>query len=130
MTRKEGENNGGQNILFFPGHRMLVLLSLLLSIWCSVHHYFPLLSWSSYVSVAHSFVVYMVFCPPLFSSSFLVIVFWCCPVFCCLYSVLSTIISSFFPGHRETLYRKQKTEQQQNKMTRKEKENNGGQNTI
>jgi hypothetical protein len=27
-------------------------------------------------------------------------VFWCCPVFCCVYGVLSTIISSFFPGHR------------------------------
>jgi hypothetical protein len=66
----------------------------------SVHHYFPLLSWSSCVSVALSFVIYMVFCPPLFSSSFLVIVFWCCPVFCCLYSVLSTIIFLFFPGHR------------------------------
>jgi hypothetical protein len=79
---------------------VLVLLSLLLSIWCSVHHYFPLLSWSSCVSVAQSFVVYMVFCPPLFSPSFLVIVFWCCPVFCCLYGVLSTIISPFFPGHR------------------------------
>ena len=85
---------------FFPGHRVLVLLSLLLSIWCSVHHYFPLLSWSSCFGVAQSFVVYMVFCPPLFSSSFLVIVFWCCPVFCCLYGVLSTIISPFFPGHR------------------------------
>ena len=85
---------------FFPGHRVLVLPSLLLSIWCSVHHYFPLLSWSSCVSVAQSFVVYIVFCPPLFSSSFLVIVFWCCPVFCCLYGVLSTIISPFFPGHR------------------------------
>jgi hypothetical protein len=71
-----------------------------LSIWCSVHHYFPLLSWSSCVSVAQSFVVYMVFCPPLFPPSFLVIVFWCCPVFCCLYGVLSTIISPFFPGHR------------------------------
>jgi hypothetical protein len=86
--------------LFFPGHRVLVLLSLLLSIWCSVHHYLPLLSWSSCVSVAQSFVVYMVFCPPLFSSSFLVIVFWCCTVFSCLYSVLSTIIFLFFPGHR------------------------------
>jgi hypothetical protein len=85
---------------FFLGHRVLVLPNLLLSIWCSVHHYFPLLSWLSCVSVAQSFVVYMVFCPPLFSSSFLVIVFWCCPVFCCLYSVLSTIISRFFPGHR------------------------------
>ena len=85
---------------FFPGHRVLVLLSLLLSIWCSVHHYFPLLSWSSCFGVAQSFVVYMVFCPPLFSSSFLVIVFWCCPIFCCLYSVLSTIISPIFPGHR------------------------------
>ena len=85
---------------FFPGHRVLVLLSLLLSIRCSLHHYFPLLSWSSCVSVAQSFVVYMVFCPPLFPPSFLVIVFWCCPVFCCLYGVLSTIISPFFPGHR------------------------------
>jgi hypothetical protein len=56
--------------------------------------------WSSYVSVAQYFVVYMVFCPPLFSSSFLVLVFWCCPVFCCLYSVLSTIIFLVFPGHR------------------------------
>ena len=111
---------------FFPGHRVLVLPSLLLSIWCSVHHYFPLLSWSSWFGVAQSFVVYMVFCPPLFPPSFLVIVFWCCPVFCCLYGVLSTIsppsflvimfwccpvfcclygvlstiISPFFPGHR------------------------------
>ena len=111
---------------FFPGHRVLVLPSLLFSIWCSVHHYFPLLSWSSWFGVAQSFVVYMVFCPPLFPPSFLVIVFWCCPVFCCLYgvlstisppsflvimfwcclvfcclySVLSTIISPFFPGHR------------------------------
>jgi hypothetical protein len=151
MTRKEEENNGG-----FPGHRVLVLLSLLLSIWCSVHHYFPLLSWSSCISVAHSFVVYMVFCPPLFSSSFLGIVFWCCPVFCCLYGVLSTIISPFFPDHRvhhidnkrlgntktrwpgkkrkimvdRTLYRQQKTGQHQNTMTRKEGGNNGGQNTI
>jgi hypothetical protein len=86
--------------LFFPGHRVLVLTSLLLSIWCSVHHYFPLLSWSSCFGVAQSFVVYMVFCPPLFSPSFLVIVFWCCPVVCCLYGVLSTIIFPFFPGHR------------------------------
>ena len=86
--------------LFFPGHRVLVLPSLLLSIWCSVHHYFPLLSCSSCFGVAQSFVVYMVFCPPLFPPSFLVIVFWCCPVLCCLYSVLSTIISPFFPGHR------------------------------
>jgi hypothetical protein len=85
---------------FFPGHRVLVLLSLLLPIWCSVHHYFPLLSWSSCVSVAQSFVVYIVFCPPLFPSSFRVIVFWCCSVFCCLYGVLSTIIFPFFPGHR------------------------------
>ena len=111
---------------FFPCHRVLVLPSLLLSIWCSVHYYFPLLSWSWCVSVAQSFVVYMVFwpplfsssfrvivfwccpvfvvymvfCPPLFSSSFLVIVFWCCSVFCCLYGVLSTIIFLFFPGHR------------------------------
>jgi hypothetical protein len=29
LTRKEGENSGG---LFFPGHRVLVLPSLLLSI--------------------------------------------------------------------------------------------------
>jgi hypothetical protein len=50
-----------------------------------VHHYFPLLSWSSCFGVAQSFVVYMVFCPPLFSPSFLVIVFWCCPVVCCLF---------------------------------------------
>jgi hypothetical protein len=85
---------------FFPGHRVLVLPSLLLSIWCSVHHYFPLLSWLSCFGVAQSFVVYMVYCPPLFPPSFLVIVFWCCPVFCCLYGVLSTIISPFFPGHR------------------------------
>jgi hypothetical protein len=35
---------------------------------------FPLLSWSSCVSVAQSFVVYIVFCPPLFPPSFLVIV--------------------------------------------------------
>ena len=59
--------------LFFPGHRVLVL---------------------------QSFVVYIVFCPPLFPPPFLVIVFWCCPVFCCLYGVLSTIIFLFFPGHR------------------------------
>ena len=84
---------------FFPGHRVLVLPSLLLCIWCSVHHYFPLLTWSTCFGVAQSFVVYIVFCPPLFPPSFLVIVFWCCPVFCCLYSVLSTIISPFFPGH-------------------------------
>jgi hypothetical protein len=32
----------------------LVLLSLLLPIWCSVHHYFPLLSWSSCFGVAQS----------------------------------------------------------------------------
>ena len=70
------------------------------AIWCSVHHYFPLLSWSSCFGVDQSFVVYRVFCPPLFPPSFLVIVFWCCPVFCCLYSVLSTIIFPFFPGHR------------------------------
>jgi hypothetical protein len=38
---------------------------------------FPLLSWSSCFGVAQSFVVYMVFSPPLFSPSFLVIVFWC-----------------------------------------------------
>jgi hypothetical protein len=44
--------------LFFPGHRVLVLPSLLLSIYCSVHHYFPLLSWSSCFGVAQSFVVY------------------------------------------------------------------------
>jgi hypothetical protein len=85
---------------FFPGHRVLVLPSLLLSIWCSVHHYFPLLSWSSCFGFAQSFVVYIVYCPPLFLPSFLVIVFCCCSVFCCLYSVLSTIISPFFPGHR------------------------------
>jgi hypothetical protein len=36
---------------------------------------FPLLSWSSCFGVAQSFVVYMVFCPPLFPPSFLVIVF-------------------------------------------------------
>jgi hypothetical protein len=86
--------------LFFLGHRVLVLPNLLLFIWCSVHHYFPLLFWSSCFGVAQSFVVYMVFCPPLFSSSFLVIVFWYCPVFCCLYGVQSTIIFPFFPGHR------------------------------
>jgi hypothetical protein len=45
---------------FFPGHRVLVLLSLLLSISCSVHHYFLLLSWSSCFGVALSFVVYIV----------------------------------------------------------------------
>jgi hypothetical protein len=31
---------------------------------------FPLLSWSSCVSVAQSFVVYIVFCPSLFSPFF------------------------------------------------------------
>jgi hypothetical protein len=48
----------------------LVLPSLLLCIWCSVHHYFLLLSWSSCVSVAQYFVAYMVFCLPLFSLFF------------------------------------------------------------
>jgi Na+-transporting NADH:ubiquinone oxidoreductase subunit NqrB len=119
-------------------YRVLVLLSLLLSIWCSVHHYFPLLSWSSCVSVAQSFVVYMVFCPPLFSSSFLVIVFWCCPVFCCLYGVLCTIISPFFPGHRVlvllslllSIWCSVHHYVPLLSWTRKEEENNGGQNTI
>jgi hypothetical protein len=55
MTRKEGEImvdrtpvvcclSGVMSTIifpFFPGHRVLVLHSLLLSIWCSVHHYFP-----------------------------------------------------------------------------------------
>jgi hypothetical protein len=36
----------------------------------------------------------------IISPSFLVIVFWCYPVFCCLYGVLSTIISPFFLGYR------------------------------
>jgi hypothetical protein len=63
------------------------------------------------------------------------------PVFCCLYGVLSTIISPFFPGHRVFVlpslllsiwcsYRQQKTVQHQNTMTRKEGGNNGGENTI
>jgi hypothetical protein len=126
LTHDDKERRGKD--LFFPGLRVLVLPSLLLSIWCSVHHYFPLLSWSSCVSVA---------------------------VFCCLYSVLSTIISPSFPGHRvlvllslllsiwcsvhhyfpllsvdRTIYTQQKTEQHQNTLTRKEGGNNGGQNTI
>jgi hypothetical protein len=117
MTRKEGGNNGGQNT-------------------SSVHHYFPLLSWSSCFGVAQSFVVYMVFCPPLFPPSFLIIVFWCCPVFCCLYSVLSTIIFLFFPGHRVLVLPSLllsiwcSVQENQNTMIRKEGGNNGGQNTI
>jgi lipopolysaccharide export LptBFGC system permease protein LptF len=49
----------------------------------------------------------------------------CCSVFCCVYSVLSTIIFLFFLGHRVLVLG-----QHQNTITRKEGENNGGQNTI
>jgi hypothetical protein len=99
MTRKKGENNGGQNTIYTTED------------W---HHYFPLLSWSSCFGVVQSFVVYIVFCPPLFPPSFLVIVFWYCPVFSYLYGVLSTII---FPNTKT-------------RRPGKKGENNGGQNTI